>query len=426
MSQAGPARGEVLGLLSKSVTMPRDRARLVILGTGFAAFSVLQGVNPKFYAVTVVSPRNHFLFTPLLTSTTVGTIEFRSIIEPARYVSPRFFQAACTGIDPAARRITCRNDVEFTLDYDLLVIAVGSVNSTFGIPGVADHALFLKELDDARRIRQSVLQALESASLPGLTLEERARRVQFVICGGGPTGVEFAAELHDLLFAEARRYFPDLARLARITVVEAGPEILTAFDEKLRRYAWEVFERQRIEVRTRAPVVRVEHDSIELQGGERISYGLLVWSAGVGPAELVRNLPFEKDGRSRLLTDDYFRVLGCPDIYALGDCATLAGQNLPATAQVAMKEGRYLAQALNRRAQGKKVAPFEYSHLGMLAYLGGNRALADLPNFKGAGWAAWLFWRSAYLTRLLSWKNKAQVLFDWVKAQIFGRDISRF
>jgi NADH:ubiquinone reductase (non-electrogenic) len=406
--------------------MPPDRTRLLVLGTGFAAFRLVRSIDFGRYDVTVVSPRNHFLFTPLLASTTVGTIEFRSIIEPARHLGARFYQAACTGLDPRLRRVVCREDDEFTLDYDRLVIAVGAAGNTFGIPGVTEHALFLKELQDARSIRQRVLACLESAALPGLSPEERARRVHFVVCGGGPTGVEFAAELHDLLFEEGRRYFPGLLDFAKITVVEAGPDILSAFDDKLRHYATELFHRHRIEVRARSPVVRVERDSLELQGGERLPFGLLVWSAGTGPTEFVRGLPFQKDSRGRLLTDHYFRVLDCHDVYALGDCANLLGENLPATAQVAMKQGEYLAGALHRLAAGRPVPPFRYRNLGMLAYLGGNRALADLPNFKGAGWAAWLFWRSAYLTRLLTLRAKAQVLFDWIKSQLFGRDISRF
>jgi len=129
---------------------------------------------------------------------------------------------------------------------------------------------------------------------------------------------------------------------------------------------------------------------------------------------------------SRLLTDDYLRLGEAANIYAAGDCATPAGRNIPATGQAAQQEGKYLAASLNNMAHGRKVVPFQYRHLGMLAYIGGRRALADLPNVKGKGFVAFLFWRSAYVTRLVSVKNKVLVLFDWVKASIFGRDISSF
>ncbi|HYM11941.1 MAG TPA: FAD-dependent oxidoreductase [Bryobacterales bacterium] len=403
-----------------------ERPRLVILGTGFAAFQLVKFLDRKSYDVTVVSRRNHFLFTPLLPSTTVGTVEFRSIIEPARRPGARFYHAACVGIDPAGRRVCCRNAVAFDLEYDLLVIAVGAASSSYGVPGVEEHALHLRELNDARNLRQRILGHLETAALPGLPEEARARLLHFVICGGGPTGVEVAAELHDLLLDEGRRYFPELVDQVRITLVEAGPDILSAFDAKLRRYAADLFRRERIEVRTGTPVVRVEKDGLELKNGEWLPYGVLLWSAGNGPTELVRSLPLPKNPKGRILVDGHLRVPGCENIYALGDCAANLENPLPETAQVAMKQGRYLARALNRMARGKPADPLEYHHLGMLAYLGGNRALADLPNYKGKGWAAWLFWRSAYLTRLLSIRTKMQVLFNWISSQIFGRDISRF
>jgi NADH:ubiquinone reductase (non-electrogenic) len=405
---------------------PILRTRLVILGSGFGAFSVVRDIDTRLYDVTVVSPRNHFVFTPLLPSTTVGTVEFRSIIVPIRQPGVRFYLARSTAVDPEARRVTCSNGAEFTVEFDRLVIAVGALSNTHGVPGVAEHALFLKEATDARAIRQRVLGCLESAGLPGLPPDERARLLHFVICGGGPTGVEVAAELHDLLLGEGRRYFRELVDEVRITLVEAGSEILSTFDVKLRTYAGDLFRRQRIDVRTQTPVVRVERDRLQLQSGEWIPYGLLLWSTGNGPTEFARQLPFPKDAGSRLLVDHYLRVSGRDDIYALGDCSTLLGEPLPATSQVAMKQGQYLARALNRLARGRPAEAFRYRHLGMLAYVGGNRALADLPNFKGKGWATWLFWRSAYLTRLLGIRAKVRVLLDWVTSQIFGRDISRF
>jgi len=405
--------------------MRPDRSRLVILGSGFAALSVLRRIDARLYDVTVVSPRNYFLFTPLLPSTTVGTIEFRSIITPIRRRGVRFYQARGEGIDLAASRVACRNSVSFPLPYDRLVIAVGAVANTFGVPGAAEHALFLKDVEDARRIRQRLLENFEAAALPGVPPEERSRLLRFVICGGGPTGVEFAAELHDLLLGEGRRYFPQLVERVRITLVEAGHQILSSFDQSLRHYASEVFHRQRIELRTDARVVRVEKQWIELAGGERLPCGLLLWSTGNGPTELVRRLPFQKHAGDRILTDHYLRVLGQENIYAAGDASVMLGKTLPATSQVAMQQGQYLARALNRRARGKPVGPFEYRHLGMLAYIGDHRALADLPNFKGKGRSAWLFWRSAYLTRLLSVQAKIRVLLDWAKAHVFGRDISR-
>jgi NADH:ubiquinone reductase (non-electrogenic) len=405
--------------------------KIVVLGTGFAALSALRSLRMRQADVTVVSPRNHFLFTPLLPSTTVGTIEFRSIIEPIRKACPaaRYVHAACASIDPEAGTVTCRDAVDgyvFGLPYDVLVIAVGAVSNTFGVPGVQEYAMFLKELPDARAIRHRVIECFERASRPGSSPEERSRLLHFVVVGGGPTGVEFAAELHDFVTEDLRRAFRDILPLVQITLLEAGAAILNAFDATLAAYTLRHFQRQRIHVRTNSPVTAVRPDAIVLADGTEIPYGLVVWSTGVGPTEFVRDLPFEKDRAGRLITDAYLRLKGFPNIYAAGDCMTIEGRPFPATAQTAQQEGAYLARSLNHLMKGKTPRPFAYRHYGMLAYVGSGRALADLAAVKGKGFSTWVFWRSAYLTKLVSLKNKVLVLFDWVKTVIFGRDISKF
>ena len=410
--------------------MKPEGTRLLVLGTGFGAFHIARDVGTE-YDVTVVSPRNHFLFTPLLPSTTVGSIEFRSIIEPIRHARKdlQFYHATADSVDPVAHTVRCTGITDghpFTLTYDVLVIAVGAVSNTFNVPGVAEHALFLKELSDARVLRGRIIQCFERANLPGISADERRRLMHFVVCGGGPTGVEFAAELNDFLVQDLSRVYPRLTQEARITLVEAMKEILGTFDEKLRRYATDRFLRQNIRLLLDSPVVRVDPAVVHLKDGSALPYGLLLWTTGTGPTRFARLADFPRDDRARFLTDEYFRVKGYENVYALGDCASVEGANLPATAQVAQQEGKYLARALTRRARGEPVAPFRYRDLGMLAYVGGDRALADLQGFKGRGWATWIFWRSAYLTRIVSLKNKVKVLADWITAQIFGRDVSQF
>jgi NADH:ubiquinone reductase (non-electrogenic) len=407
-----------------------EKPRLVILGTGFGAFNLLKNIGNE-YIVTIVSPRNHFLFTPLLPSTTVGTVEFRSIIEPIRHAKnfKEFFHAAAVSLNLKEACIRCagisRGD-EFDVPYDILVIAVGSVSNTFGVPGVKEHALFLKDLNDARALRQQVIRCFERASLPGLSAEERKRLVHFVICGGGPTGVEFAAELNDFLFEDLREPYPALVAEAKITIVEATDEILSTFDARLRAYALRTFRRSRIQVLTRTYVVRIEEERAMLSDGSILECALLLWSTGNGPAPFVKDLPFSRDSHGRIIVDEFLRVKDSDTVYALGDCATPETIELPATAQVAQQEGKYLGRMLRRKAQGRPVVPFRYRHYGMLAYIGRDRALADLETVKGHGRGTWLFWRSAYLSRLVSLKNKTLVLFDWFKTRVFGRDISQF
>lgn len=409
---------------------PGARPRCTVLGTGFGAFNAVRHLD-RSVDLTVVSARNHFLFTPLLPSTTVGTIEFRSIIEPIRYAhrNLRFYHAEALRLDAAARIVHCRGagDVRtFEVPYDALVIAVGAVSNTFNVPGVSEHALFLRELADARALRGRIIECFERANLPGVSAGERERFLSFVICGGGPTGVEFAAELNDFLTGELARAYPALAPQARITVVEAGPEILSTFDERLRRYAVETFRRARIRVLTASPVVRVEEERLHLKDGSLLPFGLLLWSTGNGPTPFILGSGLPLDPRGRILTDGDLRVRGSESIYAIGDCSVVADHPLPATGQAAQQQGRYLGRTLPRRLRGEHVPPFRYRNLGMLAYVGGSRALADLESYKGSGWTAWLFWRSVYVTKIVSLRNKVRVLTDWVNARLFGRDTSRF
>jgi NADH:ubiquinone reductase (non-electrogenic) len=416
-----------------TATATAPRRRLLIIGGGFAAVSMLRGIDLDRHDVTVVSKRNHFLFTPLLPSTTVGTIEFRSIIDPIRRVrrAVAFVQASAKQLDVDQRIVFCREDdsgVEFRLAYDLLVIAVGSLTNTFGVPGVAQNALFLKELTDARKIRERIIACLERAAVPGTSDVEIDRLLHFAVIGGGPTGIEFAAELYDLLVENLPRSYPQLVGRVKITLFEAMDTVLSSFDETLRDYTIGSFRRRGIELRLQSPVAEIGEGWLRLKSGEQVPAATIVWTSGVGPTPFVGGLNFEKDRAGRLLTDDRLRVRSRDDIYVAGDCGVITGNPLPLTAQVAMQQGKYLAKALNKLARGREPKPFKFKNLGMLAYVGESTALADIPR-AGIHWRgvfAYLFWRSAYLTRLVSFKNKVLVLFDWLKTAVFGRDLSRF
>jgi NADH:ubiquinone reductase (non-electrogenic) len=404
---------------------------LVVLGSGFGGYSLVRNLPRGLFDVTVVSPRNYFVFTPLLPSAVVGTVELRSILEPVRRRIPhaRLVEATAEEVDWEARRVRCRSAVsEETLEvpFDLLVVAVGAAVADYGIPGVAEFALSLQDVTDARAIRSRVLLQLASADLPGLAEEEVSKRLTFVVCGGGATGVEMAAEIHDLVEDELRRVFPAVARHARVVLLEAAPRLLGGFDDALAAYTREHFGREGIEVRTSTPVARVEAQRVVLADGSELPCGMVLWAGGLAPRPLVRDLGFPLDSRGRLVVDRTLRLPGVSGAFALGDCAACGDPPLPATAQVAQQQGKHLARALRLEASGRHAPPFDFRNTGMLAYVGGGHALADLPQVKWSGRAAWLFWRSVYLTKLVSLANKVKVLFDWGKAAVFGRDTSRF
>lgn len=404
---------------------------IIVLGSGFAAFNFLKNLNKSLFNVTVISKRNHFLFTPLLPQTTVGTIEFRSIIEPVRNLQKiRFIQAECKTIDADNKSVICEDiDTQktFSLNFDILVIAVGEVTNTYGISGVCENALFLKELSDARKIRTRVIDCFENASLPDLSEAEKQKYLTFVVCGGGPTGVEFVAELYDFI-EDVKKKYGKIATLVKIYLIETKQNILSTFDKTLSRYAMKIFSREKIILKTNFQVISISNNLIVLNDSTSIEYGLLVWATDNSPTPLVKGTTFPKSKNGKILVDRNFRVKRDDTsfyeyIFAIGDCATIETQDLPATAQIAQQQGYFLAKHFNNPKTSKDFKPRKF---GMLAYIGSNKALADTTFFKSSGFLTFLFWRTVYLTKLVSLKNKILVLFDWSKTILFGRDISNF
>ena len=408
-----------------------DLPKLLVLGCGFGGFSLLSRLRRKHWDATLLTPRNYFLFTPLLPSASSGSVEFRSILEPARrrLRGVRVIEGFAESVDWGARQAHCRAAVgteTFSLPYDYLVIAVGAAVADYGVPGVAEHALTFASVEDARAVRRGVLEQLARAEIPGLAPEQIRERLTFVVCGGGPTGIEVAAEIHDLIRDELSVSYPELASYATVVLVEATDRVLSSFDQALGDYTRAHFQREGIQVRLSSKVQSIEPGRVLLQDGQSIPCGLVLWAAGNAPVLFIRSLgePLTRGGR--LLVDPFLRLQGRERVYALGDCAAVGDPPLPATAQVAQQQGKYVARALEAERQGRKAEPFQFHASGMLAYIGGGQALADLPQVKWSGRGAWLLWRSVYLTKLVSPANKVKVLFDWLKARLFGRDLSRF
>ncbi|KAK9480233.1 pyridine nucleotide-disulfide oxidoreductase-domain-containing protein [Lipomyces japonicus] len=523
-----------------------NKPRLVILGTGWGAVAVLRSSAYTDYHVTVISPRNHFLFTPMLPSATVGTLEFRSLIEPIRRIvasirghyldatadkielNERLVEVSQTNADGEIRR--------FYVPYDKLVIAVGSQSNTHGVEGL-EHCNFLKTIEDARLIRQKVVQNLERACLPSTTEEERKRLLSFVVCGGGPTGVEFAAELYDLLNEDLTKLFPKVLRnLVSVHVVQSQGHILNTYDEKISEYAQERFKKDSIDVLTNSRVSKVLPDKVVFtqkdENGtpihKELPYGLCLWSTGVAQCDLTKDLvasiPAQKNRRA-IETDSHLRVIGAPlgEVYAIGDCSTVrtsitdhiveflkayaTKQNttvekcsvtfqqwsdiahnikrrfpqasehlrrvdylfteydadasgtldfseltnllqnidskmtsLPATAQRAHQQGQYLGLKFSRLARvGGSLAiseivnsdvddlvykPFDYHHLGSLAYIG-NAAVFDWQGYSFVGGlVAMYLWRSVYFAQSVSFRTRALLAMDWLTRGLFGRDVT--
>jgi len=327
----------------------------------------------------------------------------------------------------------------FQLHYDTLIIAVGAYSQTFNVPGVKEHAHFLKDISDARAIRSRILECFEQANQPVITDEDRRKLLNFCIVGGGPTGVEFAAELHDFIRDDIRRHYPSLEGFAKISLFDVAPRILGTFDEGLQEFATARFKREGINILTQNHVERVEKGKLFVKEQGEVPFGLLVWSTGLAPNPLIQSITeVETDKKtSSVITDAQCRLImksgqTSPDVYAIGDAAMIQDTPLPATAQVANQKAKYLTKRLNKLIKGKEhIDPFVFHNAGSLAYLGGwqavyDRTKAENIKTKEAGRLAWLLWRSAYFTQTLSYRNKILVPFYWFLNWIFGRDLTRF
>eukprot|EP00188_Purpureofilum_apyrenoidigerum_P000878 Plantae.Rhodophyta-Purpureofilum_apyrenoidigerum.ctg14397.p1 GENE.Plantae.Rhodophyta-Purpureofilum_apyrenoidigerum.ctg14397~~Plantae.Rhodophyta-Purpureofilum_apyrenoidigerum.ctg14397.p1 ORF type:complete len:609 (+),score=118.15 Plantae.Rhodophyta-Purpureofilum_apyrenoidigerum.ctg14397:142-1968(+) len=346
------------------------KQKLVVLGSGWASVALMRRVDPKLYDVSCVSPRNYFLMTPLLPSVSVGTVETRTVCEPVRPLlgnSVNFLEAECVDIDPKNKKIICqsaptgagaesqfsqrdaadnshgsssrrvqdgaRTRPPFEVDYDILVVAVGAENQTFNTPGVEKHAHFLKELPDARRIRAAISDCFESAALPSQDEREKQRLLTFVVVGGGPTGVEFAAELSDMVHEDLKRSFPMLQKKdVSIKLVEAMEQILSMYDAKISEFTENHFTREKIDVLNNTFVKEVRQTEVVVQRKgsnetDTLPCGMVVWATGIKARPFVQTLRSKIGGRQTnpraVLTDTYLRVIDSEDIFAMGDCSSI-------------------------------------------------------------------------------------------------------
>ncbi|THX12925.1 NADH-ubiquinone oxidoreductase subunit [Aureobasidium pullulans] len=325
----------------------KHKPKLVILGTGWGSVALLKQLNPDDYHVTVVSPSNYFLFTPMLPSATVGTLELRSLVEPVRRIISRvkghFLKATAEDVDFSNKLVEVSATApdgtkqNFYLPYDKLVIGVGSMTNPHGVKGL-EYCNFLKDITDARLIRNQIVRNLEAASIPSTSDEERRRLLSFVVCGGGPTGVEFAAELFDMLNEDLCNYYPRILRNEiSVHVIQSRGHILNTYDETLSKYAEARFAKDSVDILTNSRVKEVQKDKIlftqkDENGNtvtKEIPMGFCLWSTGVAQTEfskkLAEKLGENQTNRHALETDTHLRLVGAPlgDVYAIGDCSTV-------------------------------------------------------------------------------------------------------
>ena len=405
----------------------RAPTKILIIGGGFGGLSVARGLaralrGTEDVGVALVDHMNYTTFWPMVPSVIPSNAEVRHVAHSLRRIlkplGVEFFQDEVVGVDFEARRV---KTAERYYPYDYLVLAPGSRTTYFGTPGAEENAMDVKGLRDALRVRNHVIDCFEEAEhLDGQAPDDL---LTFVVVGGGPTGVEAAADMHDLMFDVLQDDYPNVKfDRVRVVLVNAGDQILKGLDSSLVNAARRRLAAQRIEVINDAKVEEVRPDAVVISSGRTIPTRTTVWAAGIEPPPLVGNLDVQKDHRGRILIDQYLRVKSRPGVYALGDCTSIQydGPPVPALAQAAEQEGK--RAAANLVAENKNQAPvaFRYRSVGQLVDLGEGSALVDILGVKLGGLLGAFIWKGVYLYELGYDLNRAHVLADWT-IDLFSR-----
>ncbi len=408
--------------------------RVVILGGGFAGLSAARAFERrrkrvKGLEIVLVDRNNYMLFTPMLPEAATGSVEAQHITEPFReqLKHVRFELGEVLNVDETRRVVSVRHPLtneSKALDYDELVLALGSTASTMGVEGVERCAFPLRTLADAERLRNAVIAAVEIAS-ESTDIAERDRLLRFVIVGGGFTGVEAAGELNAFV-RSILRYYPVLhEQMLRVVVVQGEKRLLPHLPDRFGKYAARVLHDRGVEIRTGVDVASVDSAGVTLKSGERYESRTIVWAAGTEPAPIVKRLGLKVSRHGAIETQRDFSVDGRPHLWAIGDCAAVPKQDggtYAPLAQNATREGPLLTRNVLARLRGKRTKPFSYTTKGQMASLGDRRALAELPGgVELTGLPAWVLWRTYYLGRLPGVSRKTRVALDWTLGVAFGR-----
>lgn len=401
-----------------------SRKRVVIAGMGFGGLRTAKALANSGVELIMVDRNNYHLFQPLLYQVATAGLEQEAIAYPLRGLTRRwknasFLLAEISGVNLIEK---CLQTDAGKVSYDYLVVAAGSRTNFFGMKSVEAHAFDLKQLDQAEDLRNHILLMFEQAS----SETEPARRsalLTFVIVGGGPTGVEFAGALRELIVFVLSKDHPSISvDETRIVLVEAADSLLTAMPSELRRYAHEKLCSMGVDVLLENRVVGATAESVELHGGAVITSHTLFWSAGVAAAELAACLNGVEHGSGgRVVVQPDLSIKDHPDVFVVGDmaCCIANGLPLPMMAPVASQQGAYAARTILAREQGETLPPFKFFDKGAMATIGRSSAVAATAGLKFSGYIAWLAWLLLHLCYLIGFRNRLVVMMNWTYAYWF-------
>ena len=411
---------------SRSAT---GRPTVVIVGAGFGGLRAARALRKTPVDVVLVDRHNYHLFQPLLYQVATAGLEPEQIARPVRAILRRqsnteFRMTEVTGLDPSGKRIVTTDG---PIAYDYLILAVGGETNFFGLESVPRHGFGLKDIPEAIRIRNHVLHAFERAMLEA-DPERRRAELTFVVVGGGPTGVEMAGALSELIRLVLVKDYPRLnVKDVRVLLLEATDRLLAAMPPRLREAAAETLWRKHVEVRFGATVADYDGARVSLKSGEVIPASTLIWAAGVKAVSLTGRLGLPTAQQGRVAVDPTLEVPGHPGIYVIGDAAYLevAGAPLPMMAPVAIQMAETTAENIRRRIAGQPPVQFRYRDPGSLATIGRNAAVAYIRGIGFKGFPAWVVWLVVHIIQLIGFRNKLFVLLNWAWDYFFYERAAR-
>ncbi|WFU45719.1 NAD(P)/FAD-dependent oxidoreductase (plasmid) [Bradyrhizobium sp. CB82] len=410
------------------------KKRVVIVGGGFAGIASARALKRSDVEILLVDRRNHHIFQPLLYQVATAVLAPAEIAAPFRQLEAKqknlsVLLAEVNGINPVARTIeaTCPGAGSRKIEYDFLVVAAGMRPSYFGHDEFARFAPGLKNLNDAETIRTKILGAFELAESTSDD-EERARQMTFVLVGAGPTGVELAASIAQLVSVTLRRNFRNIdPAKSRILLLDGGTRVLPTFAESLSRKVAKRLKKLGVEVMNGVKVEKVDDQGV-IAAGERIASATVLWTAGVAASPVVKMLGTTMDRAGRALVGPFLDLPESPDVFVVGDAAAMTqdGHPVPGVAQAAIQQGRFVGRLIARRVRGRKEGrPFRYRSKGNMAVVGKNFAILEAGWLRTGGFLTWLVWAALHVLSLPQLQNRFRVQTQWFWSYLTGQRSSR-
>jgi NADH dehydrogenase len=402
---------------------------VVVVGAGFGGLRVARALRRAPVQVVLLDRNNYHLFQPLLYQVATAGLEPEEIAKPARAIlrgqqNFDFRMVEVTRVDLAAQRLETSAG---PMHYDVLVLAPGGETNFFGLESMQRHGLGLKDIPDAIEIRNHVLTCFEQAMLEP-DAEKRRALLTFIVVGGGPTGVEMAGALSELIRLVLVKDYPRLnIKDVRILLLEATDTLLAAMPERLREAAGKTLWRKYVEVRFGASVADYDGERIRLKSGEVIPARTVIWAAGVRASSLTATLGLPSARQGRIPVEPTLQVTGHPEVFIIGDAAYREqdGEPLPMVAPVAIQMGQSVARNIARQLRGQALEPFRYRDQGTLATIGRNAAVANVYGLKLSGFPAWVMWLVIHIIQLIGFRNKLFVLLNWAWDYFFYERAAR-